>query len=96
MLSDSVETAARASRDHSAEAIGALVEKLVMDRVAESQLDDCDLTLRDIQRIKDAFRAILVGMYHPRIEYPERAPAPVIVAAPSPAELPAPLGELGH
>jgi putative nucleotidyltransferase with HDIG domain len=96
MLSDSVEAAARASRDHSAEAIGALVEKLVMGRVAEGQLDDCDLTLRDVQRIKDAFRAILIGMYHPRIEYPERAPSPVMVAAPSPVELPSPVGELGH
>jgi putative nucleotidyltransferase with HDIG domain len=76
MLADSVEAAARASRDHSAEAITALVEKLVMGRVAEGQLDDCDLTLRDVQRIKDAFRAILIGMYHPRIEYPERRPTP--------------------
>jgi len=88
MLADSVEAAARASRDHSAEAITALVEKLVMGRVAEGQLDDCDLTLRDVQRIKDAFRAILVGMYHPRIEYPERVPVQTVSRAP--AELPAP------
>jgi cyclic-di-AMP phosphodiesterase PgpH len=81
MLADSVEAAARASRDHSAEAITALVEKLVMGRVAEGQLDDCDLTLRDVQRIKDAFRAILVGMYHPRIEYPERSPAQIGASA---------------
>jgi membrane-associated HD superfamily phosphohydrolase len=94
MMADSVEAAARASRDHSPEAITALVEKLVMGRVAEGQLDDCDLTLRDVQRIKDAFRAILVGMYHPRIEYPERAPA--AVAARAPAELPAPAAETGH
>ena len=73
MLADSVEAAARASKDHSAEAIGALVDRLVMQRLAEGQLDECDLTLRDIQRIKDAFRAILAGMYHPRIDYPERA-----------------------
>jgi putative nucleotidyltransferase with HDIG domain len=81
MLADSVEAAARASRDHSAEAITTLVEKLVMGRVAEGQLDDCDLTLRDVQRIKDAFRAILVGMYHPRIEYPERSPAQIGASA---------------
>jgi putative nucleotidyltransferase with HDIG domain len=87
MLADSVEAAARASRDHSADAIAALVEKLVMGRVAEGQLDDCDLTLRDVQRIKDAFRAILVGMYHPRIEYPERPAVPARL--PAPGELPA-------
>ena len=79
MLADSVEAAARASKDHSGEAIGALVDRLVMQRVAEGQLDDCDLTLRDVQRIKDAFRAILVGMYHPRIEYPERAKDALVV-----------------
>jgi len=38
----------------------------------QDTLSACDLTLRDVQRIKDAFRAILVGMYHPRIEYPEK------------------------
>jgi cyclic-di-AMP phosphodiesterase PgpH len=98
MMADSVEAAARASRDHSAEAITALVEKLVMGRVAEGQLDDCDLTLRDVQRIKDAFRAILIGMYHPRIEYPERTPRPAPVGASVPAtvELPAPVGEAGR
>jgi putative nucleotidyltransferase with HDIG domain len=96
MLADSVEAAARASRDHSAEAITALVEKLVMGRVAEGQLDDCDLTLRDIQRIKDAFRAILIGMYHPRIEYPERAPSHAIAPATPPHELPAPAVDIAR
>jgi hypothetical protein len=94
MLADSVEAAARASRDHSADAIAALVEKLVMGRVAEGQLDDCDLTLRDVQRIKDAFRAILIGMYHPRIEYPERKPLPAAsIVTP---ELGAPVGDLSR
>ncbi len=71
MLADGVEAAARASRDHSPEAIRDLVEKILMQRLAEGQLDDCDLTLRDLRRIEKAFVAILMGMYHPRIEYPE-------------------------
>jgi len=87
MLADSVEAAARASKDHSVEAITNLVDKLIMQRVNEGQLDDCELTLRDIQRIKDAFRVILAGMYHPRIEYPERA-KPALVT-PAARELPA-------
>ncbi|MDP8923846.1 MAG: HDIG domain-containing protein [Chloroflexota bacterium] len=94
MLADSVEAAARASKDHSAEAITVLVDKLIMQRVNEGQLDDCDLTLRDIQRIKDAFRAILTGMYHPRIEYPER-PRPAL-APQTAGELPAPVGDGGR
>ena len=40
------------------------------ERLAEGQLDDCDLTIRDIDKIKRAFIEILVGMYHPSIEYP--------------------------
>lgn len=83
MLSDGVEAATRASKDHSPEAINTLVERIVMERLAEGQLEECDLTLRDLQRIKDSFRTLLNGMYHPRIEYPESVAEP----GPLPAEL---------
>jgi membrane-associated HD superfamily phosphohydrolase len=75
MLADSVEAATRASRDHSPEAIDALVEKIMLERLSEGQLDECDLTLRDLRRIKTSFLTLLIGMYHPRIEYPERRDA---------------------
>jgi len=94
MLADSVEAAARASKDHTADAIGALVDRLIMQRLAEGQLDDCDLTLRDVQRIKDAFRAILIGMYHPRIEYPERARG--VAPTAGPLEVPTPVREVAR
>ena len=71
MIADSCEAAARASRDHSPEAIDALVEKILMQRLSEGQFDECDLTLRDVQRIKQASSDFLRGMYHPRIEYPQ-------------------------
>lgn len=87
MLSDGVEAATRASKDHSPEAIGALVEKIVMERLAEGQLEECDLTLRDLQRIKESFGTLLNSMYHPRIEYPE-SPAE---ASPAPAVTPTPI-----
>jgi putative nucleotidyltransferase with HDIG domain len=90
MLADSVEAATRASRDHSPEAINSLVDKIILQRLAEGQLDECDLTLRDLQRIKVSFCTLLVGMYHPRIEYPERKPEPEreLLAAPAPQGLP--------
>jgi hypothetical protein len=91
MLADSVEATARASRDHSPEGIARLVDDIVMERLAEGQLDDCDLTIRDLQRIKDSFRTILTGIYHPRIEYPERlrdpARLPSSTDRPAPAEV---------
>jgi putative nucleotidyltransferase with HDIG domain len=86
MLADSSEAAARASRDHSPDAIVALVEKIIIQRLSEGQLDECDLTLRDLQRIKQSFCTLLVGMYHPRIEYPEKldeGAAPAALKAPA-------------
>lgn len=75
MLADSVEAVVRSAKDHSAENIRTVVRRVVDERVAEGQMDDCDLTMRDIETIKGAFAEILLGMYHPRIEYPSDAPA---------------------
>jgi putative nucleotidyltransferase with HDIG domain len=85
MLADTVEAAARAARDHSPEAINALVEKLILQRVSEGQLDECELTLSDLQKIRDSFSTLLVGMYHPRIEYPDRAAGAARESLPRPS-----------
>jgi putative nucleotidyltransferase with HDIG domain len=71
MLADSVEATVRSSPDHSPERIDALVEEVITERAMEGQLDDCDLTLRDLKTIADSFKATLRGVYHPRLEYPE-------------------------
>jgi putative nucleotidyltransferase with HDIG domain len=71
MLADGTEASVRSLVEKKPEAIRAMVEKIVSERLAEGQLDECDLTLRDIQRIKDAFCELLLGVYHERIPYPE-------------------------
>ncbi len=71
MLADSVEAMIRASHDHSPEQIEALVGKGVGERLAEGQLDECDLTLRDLEIVRKAFVGVLQGIYHPRVTYPE-------------------------
>jgi cyclic-di-AMP phosphodiesterase PgpH len=76
MLADSTEAAARASRDHSREAIEQLVERIVHQRLEEGQFDDCNLTLRDLTEIKQSFVTLLTGIYHPRIPYPSPTPEP--------------------
>jgi cyclic-di-AMP phosphodiesterase PgpH len=76
MLSDSTEAAARAARDHSREAIEQLVERIIRQRLEEGQFDDCNLTLRDLTRIKQSFVTLLTGIYHPRIPYPPTGPQP--------------------
>ena len=43
---------------------------MVDERLEEGQLNNCDLTYRDLTKIKEAFLGILVGMYHSRIKYP--------------------------
>jgi len=50
-----------------------LVNQVIDERVKSGELDECDLTLRDIERIKSTFIQVLDGIYHPRIDYP---PAP--------------------
>jgi len=76
MLSDSIEAAARASKDHSPEALAQLVNRIVMQRVEEGQFDECPITLSDLNKIKRAFCTLLTGIYHPRIEYPQPAEPP--------------------
>jgi putative nucleotidyltransferase with HDIG domain len=74
LLADTVEAAARASRPDGPEAVEALVRKLVAKRIAERQLDECELTLVDLDRICRAFTEVLQGIYHPRIQYPGDEP----------------------
>ena len=70
MLADSAEAVARSDPDHSPEHIDALVDEVIAERVSEGQLDECDLTLRDLKTIAESFKATLRGVYHPRLEYP--------------------------
>jgi putative nucleotidyltransferase with HDIG domain len=73
MLADEVEAASRANRPRSVEEIEELVDRLVRSRVEDGQLDDSELTLADLQRIRETFVSVLQGIYHPRIRYPEDA-----------------------
>jgi len=70
MLADSVEAAVRALAERSPEEIDRLVDEIVAQRLAEGQLDDCQLTLKDLQQIREAFKMVLRGVFHPRVEYP--------------------------
>lgn len=75
MLADSVEAMVRASQDRSPDTISRLVDEVIAERLAEGQLDECDLTVRDIRTIAASFKTTLRGVYHPRIEYPAPTPA---------------------
>ena len=70
MLADSTEAMVRSAKDRSHKRIDAMVESVISERLAEGQLDDCDLTLRDLRTIAESFKRSLRAIYHPRIEYP--------------------------
>jgi membrane-associated HD superfamily phosphohydrolase len=48
-----------------------MVDRIVDGRMEDGQLDDAELTLKNIAQIKDAFVGQLLGMYHSRIKYPD-------------------------
>ncbi len=77
MLADHVEARARSERPRSEEQIRELVRKSIEFCQKEGQLDDTRLTFRDLTVITDAFATTLLGLYHPRIQYPTpETPAP--------------------
>jgi cyclic-di-AMP phosphodiesterase PgpH len=84
MLADSVESAAKVLQEPTPERIRGLVDRIVDGKIAENQLEDAPLTMRDLSRIKEQFTSVLTGMYHHRIDYPPPR------ATQSPAE-PAPI-----
>ena len=71
MLADSVEAAVRSMAEPNSEKIKTLVDKIIDDKLKDNQLVDCDLTLKDIERISSSFCTVLMGIFHERIEYPE-------------------------
>jgi len=85
MLADAVEAASRAMPDPSRERLQALVQRIITAVFTEGQLDECDLTLRDLNAIAVSFLHTLEGIYHSRPAYPPGAlgggrPAPLALA----------------
>jgi len=71
MLADGVEASVRSLAARDEPAIRAMVNRIIEERTSDGQFDECDLTLRDLERIREAFIEQLLGMYHTRIAYPE-------------------------
>lgn len=71
MLGDSVEAAARSLADPTPARLRGLVNKIINGKFADGQLEECDLTLRDLHTIARAFMKVLTSLYHTRVEYPD-------------------------
>ena len=72
MLSDSIEAASRTLRDYSQESISALVDRIFAYKIEDGQLEQADITLKEIDTIKIVMQTYLGQVYHERIKYPKR------------------------
>ena len=72
MMADAVEAASRTLKDYSEESISALVDKILASRLDDSQLTEADISLKDINVVKESFKRYLQQIYHARIAYPKR------------------------
>lgn len=98
MLADKVEAATRTIRSPNEENIRAMINRIINSVMSDNQFSDCPLTFREIYTIADTFVAVLLGIYHHRIEYPQTAsisqrsknePEEVEMPVPAPQALPA-------
>ena len=71
MLADGVEASVRSLSARDEPAIRAMVSRIIEERTTDAQFDECDLTLRDLELIREAFVGQLLGMYHTRVAYPQ-------------------------
>lgn len=73
MLADSVEAATRSIEDPTPAKLETQISEIIRARFLDGELDECDLTLKDLIKIKQSFLKTIVGIHHHRIKYPETA-----------------------
>lgn len=70
MLADSVEASTKSIEDPTPKKLEDKIDEIIKMRFMEGELDECELTLKDLTKIKKSFLKILIGIYHQRIKYP--------------------------
>jgi putative nucleotidyltransferase with HDIG domain len=83
MIADGVEAASRTLEDPSPARLKGVIRQIIDYIFVDGQLDECDLTLRDLDKISRVFLRVLQGMHHHRVDYPgfdfEKKVEPVVV-----------------
>jgi len=72
MLADSCEAAVRSMNRPTVGKIEGLIRQIIKDKLDDGQLDECNLTLKDLDKIAKTFSKILAGVFHTRIDYPDK------------------------
>ncbi|MFB9325475.1 HD family phosphohydrolase [Paenibacillus aurantiacus] len=70
-IADSVEAAVRSLRSPSVDQVETMIAKIIKGRLDDGQLSDCDLTLKELDKIAQTLKETVIGIFHSRIEYPE-------------------------
>jgi membrane-associated HD superfamily phosphohydrolase len=70
MMADSIEAASRTLSNPSTLQLQGMINRLIDDILADRQLDECDITMREIYLLKESFLRGLTGIHHRRVEYP--------------------------
>jgi len=78
MLADSTEAASRTLDNPTSARIRNLIQKLINDKFSSGELTQCELTLKDLTEIREAFVSILIGVFHQRIAYPKKEEEEVV------------------
>ncbi|HMN67884.1 MAG TPA: HDIG domain-containing protein, partial [Bdellovibrionales bacterium] len=74
MLADSIEAAARSLDEPTPGRLSSLVRNIIQSKFLDGQLEECDLTLKDLSIIEESYRRVILGIYHQRIDYPTSHP----------------------
>lgn len=73
MLADSIEAAARSLDEPTPSRLQNIVRNIIQKKFLDGQLDECNLTLKELTKVENAFVRILLGIYHQRIDYPKES-----------------------
>ena len=70
-IADSVEAAVRSMNEPTSDKIASLVQSIITDKLNDGQFDECDLSMKDLKKVKRVICEALNGIFHNRIKYPE-------------------------
>jgi hypothetical protein len=70
-IADCVEAAVRSLRNPTVEQVEAMIHKIIKSRLDDNQYNECDLTLKELDKIAQSLKESVIGIFHSRIEYPD-------------------------
>lgn len=74
MISDIVEAKCRTESEANVDRFRQIIKETILERLESGELDECDIKINDLSKIREAMLPVITGMYHQRIKYPEKKP----------------------